>query len=97
MHGFTRPGYRQVRGGVNGPSPPSITAEVNGEKLDLYNAGTIALQFGCTIKNVRAHAARGHYGPEHVVDGIKYYEKRIVDQFKPDPRGPKFGTDFTGD
>lgn len=91
MNGITQPNYVPKRGGIHGPSKPTITITVNGKPLDLYDARTISLQFGCTVKNVRSHAARGHYGTPHIVNRQQFFEKKIVDQFKPDPRGPKPG------
>lgn len=89
MNGKTQANYKPVRGGMNGPSKPTVTITEKGKPVDLYDARTIALQFGCTVKNVRAHAAKGHYGEARIIKGQQYFEKKVVDQFKPDPRGPK--------
>jgi hypothetical protein len=72
-----------------GPSTPTATVNEGGVDVPLYDLTAIALQFGWTRKNAFAHAGRGHFGTPRIIDGDSYYEKRIVDQFLPDNRGPK--------
>jgi hypothetical protein len=71
-----------------GPSRPKLKVQIGKDLVALYDPQQIAFQFGFSVKNVRAHAARGHFGDAIVVNGLMYYRKEIVDNFKPARRGP---------
>lgn len=88
MHGVSQPGYHSVRGGMYGPSRPKLKVQIGNDLVALYDPVQIAFQFGFSVKNVRAHAARGHFGDAVVVAGLTYYRKEVVDKFKPARRGP---------